>query len=141
MGGGLLSEEVPLKVRSLKLGPNFGAQSLQNKFHFSNIEDNEECNFKSESNLCANIPPTENFRNLQISNSTRILSPDSQDDDIGSSLSSSSTDEMNKLYEQVSFNFKTSEVCNKIFVVSDQAINELAPFNKMVLMPINLEVL
>ena len=73
---------------------------------FSANEDNDECNLKSELNLSANIPPTENFRNLQISNSTRIFSPDSglipsRDDDVGSSLSSASTDEMNKLYEQV----------------------------------------
>jgi hypothetical protein len=80
-------------------------------FIFSANDDPVDCKMMTKSDhsdLCVSRLLPENFRNLQLlSSSARIISPDSvlassRDDDVGSSLSSTSADEMNKLYEQVS---------------------------------------
>ncbi len=74
----------------------------------SAIDDNEDSNNKGNLNLNVNPSSTEIFSSPRNFNSlsTRLLSPDSgltnsRDDDVGSSLSSASADEVTKLYEQV----------------------------------------
>ncbi len=87
------------------------------KIIFSANEENEECNHQKPNtavdNNSANISEIVSPRNFNSILSRRLLSPDSalatsRDDDNGSSLSSTSADEMGKLYEQVLLEIEVS---------------------------------